>query len=433
MADQKYIPGEEVVFNGFAEGQEAPANAEYLAEGEVYVVVRAEEQEDEEGGSDWVYTLEVPNPDFDGKKKPSKKNVEVFEVEVFEDEVSRYEPEEEEEEEEEEAPPPKAKAKAKAKEKAKPKAKAKAPAKKAATKKGKTQKEAAAEKEAKDARAEHENDPDLKNLIILNDEEEDGEVLSLVAEAEDMVALTRELVEDNTNTEWRLGGVLYHLRVGKDWKNYDEGQFDRVGGWADFCDEVLGLDYRKAQYLVEIYTVFSRFGKGAEELANIGWSKAIQITKYMDEENADKLLDLAEEQSVRDLKESITESYKKQTSTKKVTKMVRFNFVLEESAASMTRELFELIKKQMGVEDDHQCFEQIVSEYAQEHLEVAEIKRAQRSAKSGGPKPKAKAKAKAKAEPKAKAKAKAQPKAKAKAPAKTKAAGKAATSKRKAS
>lgn len=403
---QDYIPNESVKFTGFAEGQDQPDNADNLVEGDVYVILKVEE-ETVDGNVDHIYTLEAPNQNFDDSKRVTKKNPETVTVEVFGDEIERYEEEEEEEEKtpaRSKAPAKKKaapKAKAKAKTKAKPKAKAKAKTKAPAKKKVAAKKKAAAKSERK----EHEADPDLKGLIILTDEEEDQEILDLVAEAEDIVELAQDLVEDNANTEWRLGGVLYHARVGKDYKEYADGKYGGTGGWADFCEEVLGLEYRKAQYLVEIYTTFLRFGKGAEDLANIGWSAAIQITRHMDEDNVDQLMDMAEDQSVRDLKESIKTSFKTKTSNKVVTKMVRFNFVMEESAAEHTRELFAQIKEQMDVETDNQCFEQIVSEYAQSNLDVAAIKKATRAAK---------ARAKSKTKPKAKVKAKAAPKAKAK-------------------
>lgn len=397
-AKGKFSTGQEVVFQGFTSQDDLPEGAALMEVGATYTVKSMTEVDGQP-----VYLLEVPNPDYDPDEDDETEatvTVEAFEDEIAakgkgkkaaaekakakpaakgkkasaesEEDEDEDDGEEESDEEEVEAAAPRGKGKLKAAKAAKGKGK-KAGGRKAAG-------EDADEEAAAEARQDHEADPDLRGLTILTEEEEDPEILELIGSGENILEVAQELVQEGANIEWRLGGILYHVRVGKQYKEIKNGAYAGKGGFADYCAAELGLDYRKAMYLCDIYTKFSRLGIPSERLAQIGWTKAVQITPYLDEDTQEDLLEAAEEQSVRDLKETISTSFKRSGGEKKVTKMVRFNFHLEESAAEHTRELFELIKQHLGIEDDHAAFEQMVSEYAQQVLDVSLVRKARRTA-----------------------------------------------------
>jgi hypothetical protein len=75
----------------------------------------------------------------------------------------------------------------------------------------------------------------------------------------------------------------------------DPGQFRRVY-------EKLRLGKRKAHYLVEISKRFEGSTLPKSRLNSIGWTKVQIIGKHLTRKNADKLLRLAEENTVRNLK-----------------------------------------------------------------------------------------------------------------------------------
>ena len=394
MSEQEISEGEVIKFLGYtAENEdERPENWQALTEGETYTVVGVLPADDE--NPDPAYLVEAPNPNFDSSKRASKKsNPKRVSIDVFADEVELVE--EEGSEEEQEAPAPKAKRGAK---RGTSKAKAKAPA----AEEGEEEQE---EDSGKQKRAATAQDPDLKNLIMLNDEEEDPEIVELVNGTDDIVGLLRELSEEQANAEWRLGGVLYHARVSKDYA--DDERYAGKGGFALWCEEVLSLEYRKAMYLCNIYSSFRRHGLGAEDLNEMGWGKATKILSLMDEvEDTTGLVSAAKEQTSAELGETIKATRSSiTTGGEKVTvRRVQMKFSLVEEQGYLVKELFEMAREQEGETDDNLLFEKIVTEWADDHLGVSDMSSVKRKAtrrlnadrKERGEEPVSKSRAKAK-------------------------------------
>ena len=424
-----YSKGDQVTFKGYAD--DVPEDEQLLTEGESYEVV---DVNDEEGS----VVLQLDNPDFNPKKKESDDNPRLIQVDAFFDEVeitTEDEPEEEapaktkgkaaaakaapakaapkgkakaeeeeqdeEQDEEPEAEAPKAKGKA-----APAKAAAKAAPAKAAPAKGKAKADpkakAKAKAKAKPAKEEKEEVDESEALPAL--ENEDEEIVELVNEADDLVALAQELTEDSAALDYKLGGVLYHTRLGKAYQEVDK-RYAAKGGWQLFIDEQLpGLGYRKAMHLIDIYYKFNLFGIDAAKVAELGWTKCSKIAQVMTEENAEELVELAAESSVADLSATIQESYKEVGGEKgEKRKKIVFKFRLWDDQAEGVKQVLAHVCTAMGFKDESDAFEHVLMEWAAEHdVEVAE------------PKAKEKAKTSAKAAP-AKTEAKAAPKAAAKA------------------
>lgn len=311
--------GSLVVFQGYDEA--TPEEERVLEEGEVYTVVQLPEQD----GDDMTgYILQAPNPEFNSKKKAHpENNPEFLEVEVFEEEIvladAGEEEEAEEEAEEEEAPAPtKGKAKAapaKAAPAEKASAKGKAAAAEKAPVKGKGKAEAAKPAKGKVA-AKAEPEPEVTDELP-DLENEDESVLALIDGAEDLVAVAQELESEVAGTEWRLGGILYHIKKDGGYQELDE-KYKENGGWALFIQDYFNIDYRKAQYLLDIYVTFTQAGieNPGEVVARLGWTKASKITKPMAligegeiEGSVDDLIENAENNSVSDLSAIIKETF----------------------------------------------------------------------------------------------------------------------------
>lgn len=429
--------GRKVVFVGFSDGSDDIEQAHLLEEGEVYEIVKVVP---EEGGNQAMAEIGAPNPEFDDSKRPSKKNPKLITFTVFGDEVSldgvmedeHVEPEAvgEEETVEEPAPapkkttstkkaPPKKKAATK---KAAPKAgatKNAAPKKKAATKpavefdqeeldrtenepaltkktapkkKGTVKKSATKKAATKKAPAKKgaskavtkskkknddaDNQYDEDKVLILTEEEEDQDILALVREADDLIDLAQAEIHEASLTEFKLGGILYHVKRSKQWKDAEESKYDRKGGWGDFISEVLGMEYRKAMYLIDIYTKFNKYGIPAEQAARMGWTKASVVAAVMTADNAEDLTEDALNQSVADLKETAKEYRNKPAA--QVARKQTFKFRLSEDAAAAVTNYLELAKAALGHKDEGELFEHIVTEWATEHLDVADMQRAGR-------------------------------------------------------
>jgi len=403
-AKAKFNVGGTVKFLGYQD--DVPADEQVLEEGKVYTVVEVNPE-------DKSLVLETENPDFNPKKKESESNPQTLMVDVFEDEVEEVEDEseeeadedeaeeapkakaapakakakakaapveeeaeeEEEEEEEEEAPKAKAKAKpaAKAKTAAKPAAKAAAKAKPAAKAK------VAAKKAAPSSKAEKPEEVEQYPAL----ESEDEEITALVEGAESVLELAEELVEEGAELDYKLGGVLYHVRLSKEYQSLD-ARYAENGGFGLYVKERLNVEYRKAMYLIDIYYKFNLFGIDAEKVKEIGWTKASKIAAVMSEDNAEELVELAEKSTVADLQDTIKEDYVEKGGSKTAgekKKRVTFKFRLFEDQASLVTEVLNTVAKDMGVKDLSAAFEHIVAEWAAENLNLKPAAKAKTAAK----------------------------------------------------
>jgi hypothetical protein len=402
--------GTKVSFLGYSEVEDMEEDEFVLEEGQVGTIAEV----DEENRS---YAVEIPNPDFDDSKRKSKANPLNIRADAFFEEVE--ESDEPDESEEEEAPAKKAapKKKAAAKKKAAPKKKA------AVKKKATAKKKAAAEVEDEDEDEDEADHLDVDGRIALHDE--DPEILGLVegVSDEELLELAQEVVEESSNADYRVAGVLYHVRNTGAYKGIDP-EYAATGGFEAYINEVLGMEYRKAMYLIDIYYKFSKFEVSSELIATEGWTKCSQIARVMTEDNADALVEAAETLTVADLKETIKEDFtiedgKAKAPTKK---RVTFKFRLYEDQAGGVEQIMEEAMETLSL-DMNQAFEHMATEWASEHLNV----RAQQKRKAAPKK-----KATAKKAPAKKAAAKKAPARGGKAPAKKAAPKKKAASRKKA-
>lgn len=458
--------GSMVRFLGYSE--DTPEEERVLEQGTEYEVTELPTEED---GESTGYILQAPNPDFNAKKKASEANPEFIEVEVFEEEIELadeaveseaeeadavtydelaeldkagllafakdndvkltvaqkktedslraalaehfgVEAEEEEEAEEEPVKPAaKAKAAPKAAAKAAPAAKGKAAVKEtAAPAKGKG-KAAAAAKPAKavaKAPVEEEELPELEG--------EDESVLALIEENRaDLIGLAQNLESEVAASEYRLGGVLYHIKKDKAYLSVEGGeQYDEKGGFQKFLIDHFNLGYRKAQYLIEIYVSFTQAGiaDAADVVARIGWTKAQKIASPMMEDGADvdALIELAENNVVTDLSEMLKDTVEvggSRTPGEKKTRLtLKFRYLEEE--AGIVEDILNVAGEKLGTSGEQALF-QILSEWAvANNVETAQKEEPKAKAKVVGKAAPAKAApAKAAAKPAAKARAKA--------------------------
>lgn len=416
--------GSNVRFLGYDE--DTPDEERVLVEGEVYPVVELPEGEGDDATG---YVIRFANPDFNAKKKEhADTNAKFLETEVFEEEIELVDEAEGEEEQEEEAPPAKTtkgKAAAKVAEKPaaktaakataeKPAAKGKAAAKEAPAAKGKAAAKAAEKPAAKGkgkavvkpekAEPAPEDDPDFVPEL----EHEDEEVLALVNESEDLIATAQSLESEAAKNEYLMGGILYHIKREGEWKGL-EPEYGEPGGYKKFLMDNFNIDYRKAQYLVEIYVNFqlAEIENPSEVIARLGWTKASKIAKYLpDQEDPNELVATAEENSVVDLSEIIKDTYHtggtggdKGTAVKRIT----CKFVYVEEEGNLVDDILAEAASNLGV-TPAQALLQILTEYhAQNAVDAGQGAEEEEEEEEEAPPAKGKGKASAKATTPAKA------------------------------
>lgn len=355
--------GQQAKFLGY--GEDVPEAERVLTEGETYEIVGFTEQDGDDPGGDPI--VKAPNPDFNAKKKEHPDtNPKFIEVQVFAEELE-IEAEAEAEPEAEAAPAPAAK-KAPAKT-----APAKTPAK-AAEKAPAGKKVAAAKKTAKaEEPAPEPVDPDAVPEL----ESEDADVLALVDGSEDLIATAQELDANVATSEYQLGGILYHIKKDKlhhaltDDKGNVLTEYAEKGGWEKFLTDYFNIEYRKAQWLLEIYIHFNQAGvtDAAAKVAQIGWTKAKTIAKELTKEgaNVEDLLTLAEENTVADLVTAIRDSEHVGGTAGEKKKRLTLKFRYLEADAATVEQGLEAVKDAVGLKDIGEALLHLVTEYIAEH------------------------------------------------------------------
>lgn len=385
--------GSKVTFLGYDE--DVAENERILTEGEVYEVVGFTEATDEDEGGDPI--VQAPNPDFNPKKKEHPEtNPKHIDVQMFPDELELAPEAEEAEEEVAEAPVPAVKKKAAKKvaavkeeqeEAEEPEEEEEAPA---PAKKGKAVKTAKVEKVAPAKKVAAKKTPAAKKTaakkvaakkaapVSIDEDEvpdlefEDPQVLALVEGSEDLIATAQELDSTVATNEYQLGGLLYHIKKDKlhQAKEMPEAYREK-GGWALFVQQYFHLEYRKAQWLEEIYINFSLAGieDAAAEVAAMGWTKAKDIAKLLVEEgtNVPDLLELAKGSSASDLRESIKASVRVGEDTREVKKRVTIRLKYFEEEGRTVEAILTQAQETLGLENIGQAAAHIITEWAAEH------------------------------------------------------------------
>lgn len=364
--------GSFVRFKGY--GDDVPEDERVLEEGEAYEVSGHGEAE---GDDTPGLIVSMVNPDFNPKKKESEDNPKTIETEVFLDEVDVLTDEEIAELDAEVADdtpaPAEEKPAAKAKGTAKAKAEAAAPA---PAPKGKAKAETAPKGKAaaKKAAPKAEETPDEDELPDLENESED--VLAIVNEAGDdaeaLVGAAQDLEQQIGQTEYQIGGILFHLRKGKKYQALAEKEeYSVKGGFGLFlADYFPGIGYRKAMALVDVYVSFSLAGieSPAEVVARIGYSKAAILAPALNEEGADveDLVKLADETPAGDLRDAIKGQAEVGGTAGERVARVTLKFKYLAADAAFVTELLASVKEVNSLPDDREALLFILREYAQQ-------------------------------------------------------------------
>jgi hypothetical protein len=223
-----------------------------------------------------------------------------------------------------------------------------------------------------------EEDEDLKGMLLLTEDEEDQNILDLIDEAGDICDLAQELTHEAANADYRLGGVLYHVRLSKAYKALNP-EYSGINGFGMYAANELGMHYRKAMYLINIYTKWRKYGLDADKVAELGWSKAQIVAQYLNEDNADSLLEIAETTAVTDLRDAIKESVApKGKDTRETVKRITVKLRFTEEQGAVVQDYLEMAMKALNLPRIEDAVEHIITEWAQEHMEVTKVRKAAR-------------------------------------------------------
>lgn len=124
------------------------------------------------------------------------------------------------------------------------------------------------------------------------------------------LALVKTLAESRAVNEFELGGVLATILV-HEW-------FTPHASFKDWCNAVSPIGYRKARYLISIYSNLLDSGVKWSDVESLGWTKLRILAKYLTTENVTAVVEWATNCSVVQIEEQAEAKWGTQTSTSEV-------------------------------------------------------------------------------------------------------------------
>lgn len=160
-----------------------------------------------------------------------------------------------------------------------------------------------------------------------------GSVTAAIAESDALTAAL-SLVNRAEQTDFTLGGVI---RIIKETGVFKTLGFDGPKGFDEYVETTLGIDKRKASYLMKNYVTFVMIGVDEARLAEIGWSKVKELARIDPvslKKNFDALVDFSKENTREALVAHIKTNYVVATrAAGEKVKMTTFTFKVAEDSA----------------------------------------------------------------------------------------------------
>ncbi|KRW94277.1 hypothetical protein [Paracoccus sp. MKU1] len=183
----------------------------------------------------------------------------------------------------------------------------------------------------------------------------DSESVRNILAEQDAVDAAIQLNESIERTYYMLGGVLAHIDETGIYKRHG---YEGKKGFEEFCQQTVGIAYRKARYLIDIYVTFRKIGFDESRLAQIGWSKAKELARIDAarlEADIDGLLEYAASNTREQLINHIKENYEVATRAETV-KTTTFSFRVVETEAETVNLALEHAKTLIGEDDVNRAF-----------------------------------------------------------------------------
>lgn len=198
--------------------------------------------------------------------------------------------------------------------------------------------------------------------------------------------VAKKLVEDAKKNFFYFGGILAKI--------YNENMYAPKGvtwierehkdAWEEFCKDNYGMGAAQVRAYIDTYQTVSGLNIDAKKVGEIGWSKMAEVSRYITADNADELIEKAEELPITELKATLKTEFVdaegrtpsgRQTRTSKMTKKT-FGFQLFEDDAAGVEFILGAAQKQLGLDDPNKTFEHIINEWATDHLDESKVSKA---------------------------------------------------------
>jgi len=190
-----------------------------------------------------------------------------------------------------------------------------------------------------------------------------GDLISLTSnEVENLDALHArtlavELNDQEGFTDFKLGGVLTVINENHWYADYGYETF------KDYVENEHGLKYRKAMYMVGIYTNLVEAQVEWENVKDVGWSKLKEIAPLLTQDNVDEWTKRANEMSKLQLIQYISDMKKGEANEEEASSMTTLTFKLHADQKEDIKEGLEQAKAQWGTEYDAVALHHLVMAY----------------------------------------------------------------------
>lgn len=183
--------------------------------------------------------------------------------------------------------------------------------------------------------------------------------------ADKAFAMVPKLLDSIDHDYFRLGGVLATIQA--------QGWFQDKGHetFRAFVEAECGLQYRKAMYLIQIYSGLVESGIPWDKVKHLGWTKLKELANILSPDNVDEWVQLAEQVTVLQLQEAIKDATKgtdagespeaPEGGAKSETTTMTFKLHTDQKAT--IREALDKAKHQTNTEHDAVALEAICLDY----------------------------------------------------------------------
>ena len=194
-----------------------------------------------------------------------------------------------------------------------------------------------------------------------------AEVVTLI-EAQGALKAAKDLARRAEETYFSLGGLLMEIRDGK---LYEEGtEYEGTKGFNDYVIAELGIEYRKAQYLIFIYQTFrdTRVMKKITPklLEQWGWAKAKEVARIDPEDIVSKWSDIQDavnNKSRAELTDWVKSTFQVRRRQGSSVERTRFQFSLIGDAANTVKRALQSAKDLIGEDDPDSALEYVCGEW----------------------------------------------------------------------
>ena len=158
-------------------------------------------------------------------------------------------------------------------------------------------------------------------------------------------------------------------------ETYDNGYYIRwgFGNFKDYCEGEVGVQYRKARYLVGIAQTIQDLAIDWGDVEGIGWTKLRTLLPMLKEEGEGDWLELAKQYSVKEL-ERIVKDHQDgfDISTRGGDKIVTLTFKMTPETSEIVNDALDTAKRAIESSDNVLALEQMSYDYVMSQGEVPE-------------------------------------------------------------